>query len=301
MYIAIIVTYYPELDQLVKMTNELLKANVRVVIYDNTPHDNGGKGLSHDNEGLSDDNESVYIISNGINDGLGAAFNNSITYLKTKEKKIKGVLFFDQDSVIKCHDIVLLISELEALIKMRIPVGVLGASPVDKNGYSYKVRRERALEKENIPDKFSKVSFVITSFSIVPFSVFTEVGMFDERLFIDLVDSEFSYRCKKNGFLNLLSNKVIFEHSIGEERGTFLGRKFAISSPIRNYYQARNLIIVGRDYCWYRYALVSVCKRFVQVFLSGVIMGDLNKRMKYFFNGVWDGLNYRTGPYGGAS
>lgn len=287
-YVAVIVAYHPNLDHLIKMTNELLDANIRVVIYDNTPESDGYKNSCFNNE-------RVHILANGINDGLGRAFNSSIEFLELNSLVPDAVMFFDQDSFVESDKLNALINELEWLQAEGWPIGVLGARPVDQSGNEYSVRKLRNASSDPLPDAFSAVSFVISSFSIVPFEVFQKVGMFDEKLFIDLVDSEFSYRCSSHGLLNLTSRKTSFIHVIGESRKTFFGRTFSISSARRNYYQARNLIIVGRDYHWYWFMFSGVFRRFIQVVLSGFYEKDLRIRLKYFFKGVCHGLIYRTG------
>jgi rhamnosyltransferase len=288
MYTSIVVTYYPDQDHLRQIVNELLASGLIVVIYDNTPA----------SEKLSQSfyvDSRVHILSNGDNQGLGTAFNESLAFLQGKLPLIQACLFFDQDSFVKQAGVKSLIKELEYLQSKGLPVGVLGACPVDQRGIEYSFRKVRNISPDQLLDRFSSVSFVITSFSIVPFDVFQKVGMFDENLFIDLVDSEFSYRCRVHGLLNLISKKTVFTHVIGESRKTIFGRTFSISSPMRNYYQARNLIIVGRDYGWYWYAFSTVCRRFVQVVLSGFYENDLRIRLKYFFTGIYHGLIYRTG------
>jgi rhamnosyltransferase len=285
-YAAVVVTYYPDLEHLSFMIKELVAANVNVVIYDNTP--------SKENR-LSDfkHNEGVHIIANGNNDGLGRAFNASIEFLKTNLMVPDAVLFFDQDSTIKKSKLQSLISELEWLQMKGWPVGTLGACPVDSAGNIYRVRDFKKTSSSP-PEGFSLVSFVISSFSIVPYEVFQKVGFFDERLFIDLVDSEFSWRCSKYGLLNLRSKKTKFTHIIGKSRKKIFNRSFSISSPSRNYYQARNLIIVGRDYGWYWYIVFGISRRFIQICLSGYHERNLWIRLKYFSKGVYHGFINKT-------
>ncbi|MGI9139230.1 MAG: hypothetical protein ACR2IM_09335, partial [Sediminibacterium sp.] len=86
---------------------------------------------------------------------------------------------------------------------------------------------------------------LITSGSILNLSLAKRVGAFDEDLFIDFVDTEFSYRVVQNGFINLMFSNVLLNHSIGN---LVLGRSLLtfkkslriIHSPIRAFYITRN-------------------------------------------------------------
>jgi len=269
------------------MCQPLLNRGINIILYDNTAE-------KFDFSTIEDEN--IYKLGNGDNVGLAIAYNESIKFITNKFNcdEIECFLFYDQDSDIIEQNIGDLINEYLFIKEQNLPLGVFGARPINKEGKFYNVRK---VEKQKyFPNKFIEMEFVISSFSLVPYSTIKKVGYYDEKLFIDLVDSEYSFRCSKNGLVNLMSKKVIFTHEVGERKGTLLGlRSFAISSPIRNYYQARNLILVGRDYKWYGFIIKKVSKRFIQVLLSAYYSGDLFQRLKYFFRGVLDGIKYKGG------
>jgi rhamnosyltransferase len=287
LFFAIIVTYTPDINHVKSMVHPLVDENIKVVLYDNTPSSYDLSSINH---------QSIYKLGDGNNKGLSVAYNDSIKFIESKYEKdeIEGFLFYDQDSTITTENIQGLISEYDFLKENNIPVGLLGARPINKEGKFYGVHKIK--NQQYFPDRFIEIEFVISSFSLVPYLTIQKIGYFDEKLFIDLVDSEFSFRCTKFGLLNLMSKKVLFTHEVGERKGTLLGLKsFAISSPIRNYYQARNLILVGRDYGWYGFIVKKVSKRFIQVLLSAYYNGDLFKRLNYFFKGIKDGIKYKGG------
>ena len=293
-YCAVIVTFHPDIQHLESMARQILSAGVNLIIFDNTPASDAtgliGKIFEFDSQA------SVSVVGEGINYGLGIAFNKSIDLALKTNKSMSAFLFFDQDSTVSKNDLLDLIDGYEKLTALGIPVGVLGATPVDVNNKPYRVKREQT-ELANLPEGYHCVSFVISSFSLVPKMSIDTVGPFDERLFIDLVDSEYSYRCKRNYLYNIVSDSVRFTHVIGINRLNFLGRRFSVSSPLRNYYQARNLILVGIAYKWRLILLFKILKRFVQVVLSGMYFGYLSLRIKYFIEGLCDGLRGRGGAY----
>jgi len=57
---------------------------------------------------------------------------------------------------------------------------------------------------------------LITSGSILNLSLVKKVGDFNEDLFIDFVDAEFSYRVIQAGFINLMFSNILLNHAIGD-------------------------------------------------------------------------------------
>jgi rhamnosyltransferase len=95
------------------------------------------------------------------------------------------------------------------------------------------------------------VRATITSGSLTRVRVFEEVGLFDDRLFIDSVDHEFCLRCRRRGWLVIEGRGQLMEHSIGAiTEHPFLGRRIACTnhSPLRRYYITRNTLEVIRGY-----------------------------------------------------
>jgi rhamnosyltransferase len=293
---AIIVTYSPDIEHIKSMVKEILSANISVIIYDNTPISSSSSDCSGSISELYQQDSKVCVIGDGENNGLSIAFNRSIRAAYNFSRNIDGFIFFDQDSHVSSEKLEKLILDYKDLIFKKIPVGVIGATPVDSNGEPYRVRPYFKNEID-LPDEFSSMSFVISSFSFIPTTTIEKVGYFDERLFIDLVDSEYSFRCQKVGLLNIMTSNVKFTHVVGTARIRLLGRAFSVSNPLRNYYQARNLILVGLSYKWRIKLIVKLAKRFLQVIISGIYFGGVMKRICYFAKGVYDGLRGKGGAY----
>lgn len=284
MFVAIIVTYYPDVSHVKSMCKEIKASGNMVGIFDNTP------------KSELDCVGADFILSCGDNLGIAYGFNRCIEYCKNNYKGIEGFVFFDQDSVVIAENLDHLIKIYWRVKKDKIPLGVLGANPIGADGKPYMLRKQK--RPEGIPDDLEKVWFVISSFSIVSAETFDKVGVFKEEFFIDLVDSEFSFRCEKHGMINLISINTTFIHEVGVSQFNFNEkRKIAISSPIRNYYQIRNAILVGIEYHWYPYILKLIIKRFVHTLLSGFLQGELGPRMRFYFKGIYHGFSGKTGKY----
>ena len=292
MFVAIIVTYHQNNAHVLKMVKELHLSDLKVIVFDNTPIN---LELSKNTSKFTC--ESVNILGDGINYGLATAYNKSIQFAYDNFLDIEGFIFFDQDSELQSSNVLKIIKKYYFLKSKKIPIGVLGALPVNIHGCPYLVREPKIKSCFDLKD-FMEAEFVISSFSLVPVSTFKKVGFFDDKLFIDLVDSEFSFRCTRFNLLNLVSKDVSFKHIIGERRGNlFWIKNYAISSPIRNYYQARNLILVGKKYGLMHFCFYVLSKRFVQVILSAMYDGKFLKRFRYFFKGIYDGVRGKGGIY----
>ena len=86
---------------------------------------------------------------------------------------------------------------------------------------------------------------LITSGSILNLALTKQIGPFNEALFIDFVDAEFSYRVIQNGFINLLFSNIVLNHALGKlvEGKSLVNFKKTLRithAPIRVYYIIRN-------------------------------------------------------------
>ena len=100
----------------------------------------------------------------------------------------------------------------------------------------------RSTVPTNMPEP---VLTLITSGTILNLSFIQNIGAFNENLFIDFVDAEFSYRVIQKGFINLMYADIVLNHSIGTlvEGRSLINFKKTLRithHPIRVYYIIRN-------------------------------------------------------------
>ena len=96
-----------------------------------------------------------------------------------------------------------------------------------------------------ICDKPHQTNNLITSGTILDLNLIDQIGTFDEALFIDFVDTEFSFRVVEKGYRNLLFADIVLQHRIGYLK---MGRSIKnlkssariLHAPIRVYYILRN-------------------------------------------------------------
>ena len=110
---------------------------------------------------------------------------------------------------------------------------------------------------------FSETDHLITSGTIVNLVTYQQIGPFDEQLFIDLVDIEYSIRARKCGYRIIQFHDLLFNHQIGKMvnrssiKSLFLVKKNKeIHSPIRCYYIYRNSLYMQAKHKDYDPALM---------------------------------------------
>lgn len=144
-----------------------------------------------------------------------------------------------------------------------------------------------------------EADFLISSGSLIPVSVFNDVGIMDESLFIDHVDTEWCMRAKSKGFRLFGLPAARMFHSLGDRRARiwFLRwRNVSYHSPFRYYYMARNgILLQRRSYIPFKWKL-SELFRFVRgLFFFGLFGKDSTLRLIAMLGGVADGLRGVTG------
>jgi rhamnosyltransferase len=145
------------------------------------------------------------------------------------------------------------------------------------------------------------VSMVMTSGSLIELACWRAFGGFDERLFIDYVDTDFCLRCRTAGRLIAVSAAARLDHQLGRrEQRKFLGLAFYPTNhpPIRHYYIARNRVLMLRRHGlqfphWMFFDLAAA-----GLWLFRVLAFEQAKRtkLKAMLRGTWDGLRGQGGP-----
>ncbi|WP_270635724.1 glycosyltransferase [Limosilactobacillus mucosae] len=147
------------------------------------------------------------------------------------------------------------------------------------------------IKKDN---RTKKVSLSMQSGTLFNVEVFKKIGYFDERLFIDVVDWEFFLRMKKYGLELIRINRAILEHQPAITKEKYIGPyklKYGVASPLRYYYQARNLLWVAR-----RYRSLNLYVNLVIKWLKIILLFDNKKEyLLSFYEGVQDAIKNKLG------
>lgn len=233
---AIIVSYDCD-KNIINCINSIEKQVASIVVVDN--------GSSSSSKEVLEEiiKRGINIIYNEDNMGIAYALNQGVTY--AKEKKYKWVLTLDQDSTATeamISKMLNVYSSLDDYYKDKV-VSIV-PSHVEQSSY-------KESEAVNGSSSYEEILTDITSGNLVKLDVFDDIGYYNEKMFIDLVDHEFCLRLRSKGFVIIRVKDSILLHNLGNTNVRKLFSKTVYStnhSPIRRYYITRN-----RNYIWNKY------------------------------------------------
>jgi rhamnosyltransferase len=275
--VGIIVVYNPNSYELVKNVEKLIPHLDGLIVFKNS-------GLSVETKLRDICGERLFIIGDGLNVGVAKALNESIVF--ARNNFFTHILSLDQDSYFHENHL----SRFRSLVKVSFDESNVGiCAPNFVNGGKQHVDGFAAVVE---------VQDVITSGSIYPVKIFSEVGGFDNDLFIDCIDIEFCYRIRSNyGYKILLFPTIHLIHELGYTKKSILGFHTINYSAFRSFYLVRNHIMIWRKYpnlyrSQYKVALLTeyIFYRFVKV-----VLAEDNKLSKIIaiIRGLWVGLSKR--------
>lgn len=167
--------------------------------------------------------------------GIGNALNIGVN--KGVEMGYNWLLTMDQDSIVSGT----MVEEFCKAINLNNKLSCLTpAISIFANENTFNNSRN----KENI------VNYAITSGNLVKLEIFETIGLYNEMLFIDCVDFDFSLRLRIAGFtINLVPNAKLF-HQLGEKHSVpkIFSWFYTLHSPIRRYYMFRNWGYIFQKY-----------------------------------------------------
>lgn len=224
-----IVLYNPEIQRLCQNIAAILPQVDKVYVVDNASN--------HWNE-IEPILQHVVVKRNKENLGIAYALNQLMQM--GQADGMQWVLTLDQDSV--CPDD--LISKLSVQIPLHPEAGILCPVIVDR---SFGIENSDTLSNEITP-----VKECITSASLTNVKAWHESGGFDERLFIDAVDTDFCLTLHEHGWEIIRVNSVSLLHEIGRNATLHKvgNRKYVAFNhpPFRYYYIARNMVYLSRKH-----------------------------------------------------
>lgn len=229
--IAGIVLYNPDRIRLEQNIKAIVGQVDEVVLYNN--------GIKKDINisRILEKFDNVYIIGDGKNIGIAAALNKLVQY--AEKHGAEWILTLDQDSVCKSN----LVEKYEKYVKNE-NIGLITCTITDRN-FNYNL-------DENETENEKYIDNCITSGSYTNLKAWKDIGYFDEKMFIDSVDTDFCYRLRINGWKILQISYLGLLHEVGENtsRKRLLGKDFVVfnHSAFRCYYIVRNQIYFARKH-----------------------------------------------------
>jgi rhamnosyltransferase len=291
---AVIVTYYPNAQQLEQLVHDLCGQCGLVIVVDNSEPPCGTTIL------LTKKHPRLVVTTMGHNVGIASAQNKGIKY--AVEHRYEAILLFDQDSVV--ND-----GFAEGMWKTYLAASKCDAKPVAAVGPRYtdmkqhaqspfvKISGLRILRVPCLPStSFIEVDCLIASGSLLSTTALQAIGLMREDLFIDYVDTEWCLRANQAGYRCIGACSVEMHHTIGDEVGLLWKYRFPLHSPLRHYYLVRNAIaLYFRSSLPFQWKLADSLRLFCKFFIYSVLCKPHTAHMGMMLRGFWHGIIGRMG------
>ena len=298
---AIIVAFNPELPTLKELLIAAAPQVARIVIVDNSGHDNLRNWLKENPF------QNVSYLFVGKNIGVGAAQNIGIK--ESMRMDATHVLLLDHDSIPDRNMVTALLAAEQELTQAGKNVAAVGPR-YKLHGTSlssFFIRfgwfrfRKFYCGQEDCREYIS-ADFLISSGCLISLTAMREIGLLDESLFIDHVDTEWFLRAKSKGYVSFGICDAIMNHNLGDYLFSFWAgkkRTIPIHSPLRHYYIFRNSVLLYR-----KRAYVSkkwIINDVIRLFLMFIVFSTrIPPRAQFFLmmtKGIYDGLRGISGKY----
>lgn len=244
--------------------------------------DNGSNNLNDIRVLLQEMPGQTELIPLGRNEGIAAALNQAVHCCE--KNGAVWLLTLDQDSVIPAD----MVFNYRKYIGLE-HVGQLSCVFFDPTYEKEIQEKADAFSRADPAREYAEVDACITSGCLMSVPVCRETGYFDERLFIDDVDHDYSFRMRRKGYKIYQISAVTMEHHLGRGRQKRLLFYHYIDyqySPMRVYYQARNGVYMIRAYPEHRSIF---CKTLIHS-VGTALLGGRFPAVGAFFRGVRDGV-----------
>lgn len=278
---VVLVLYHPDYTLAAMRIGQFREEGLIVAAADNTPA-NPNEELTR----MAEEDAGFLYIPLGNNKGIATAQNKAIKKL-LERKRLKYLLFFDQDTPAEKGYARQILETLRKLETRNLPVAAVGPKLIHAvTGTPY-----RALRNRKSTGEWTEVRQLISSGSIVPVRILEEVGLMEEALFIDLVDFEWCWRARSKGYRCYQDSQRQIRHLVGEQSASLSGWHTIVWSPVRYYYQYRNyLVLLRRRYVPLYWKLSNGVKKLAFLFMVLFVLNDKKTRFRYIFRGLRDGF-----------
>jgi rhamnosyltransferase len=292
---SVTVTFNPDLHLLEKQISALADVGLSVIV-DNASTPEILQALRC----LLERYPRIALIQMSTNVGLAAALNEGITRARSRAPEIGAVLLLDQDSTF-ANDVPARL--IDALNRVQVESGTLccvGPALVDPSagmahGFHYVAHGwlwSRAYPSHEAPP--FPIANLNGSGTTMSLDLIDRIGPLDATLFIDHVDTEWSFRVTSQGYRLFGIPWLSFDHLMGD-RGRrlwlFGWRVWPERSPLRHYYLYRNTVnLLGRAYVPRVWKIWAVAKAIMTLFVVSIHGPERGKHWGMMGKGVVDGF-----------
>lgn len=288
---SVTVTFNPDLP-ILELQLRALREIGRIILVDNASGPESRDALRQ----LAARVTRVELIENAQNLGLAAALNIGIAHARSSSSPSRAVVLLDQDSSFSVETPAGLIAALNQVQEGLGTLCCVGPVLIDPgtrlpHGFHY-IRRgwkwSRAYPSPDAPP--FPVANLNGSGTTMMLDLVTRIGDLEGAMFIDHVDTEWSFRVTSSGYGLFGIPWLSFDHRMGER-----GRRFWLfgwrvwpeRSPLRHFYLYRNTIwLLRRRYVPLVWKAWAVAKMIVTS--SVVLLSDPRRREQ--LDMIWKGV-----------
>lgn len=286
---AIVTSFNPSVD-IISHVSHLRKLVGYVLVVD----DGSNQDASHILGTLEENG--ITVFRQPRNSGIASALNEGVKRARTLWKP-DWILTMDQDSTLGDNYVRNALQSAQYATAKGMRVGLV--SPESHNAKPVKTLNR----SKDIVQAFDPMQ----SGCLIPVSVLDEVGLFDEGLFIDCVDTDFNLRIRAAGYSTPVGIGCDIAHSLGETRPmTIMGRPVRVGgqdlqiihhSPVRVYYITRNIwLIVARYFSMNRVWMLRRLWMEVESNIVRLAFGPhRNRFVRAWLTGIRDAVAGRLG------
>jgi rhamnosyltransferase len=242
--------------------------------------DNGSRAESLATLDALEQEGGVTVERLSTNRGVGYALNRGVQF--ARERGFSWVLTMDQDSTVDGD-----MMEGYRRAIARDPARVMLAPAI--------------VGAPRIEADDAEIEYAITSGNLVRVSLFDEVGPYDESLFIDGVDFDFSLRVRKAGHRLHRVQGAVMHHELGDATSLspFMRRLYAQHSALRRYYMSRNFLYLFTRYFreFPRFMIQLAIAHVVHLLLIAFLDPNPLPSYRAVGRGIKDFFAHKLGPY----
>lgn len=297
---AVIVTFHPGAEQFASVLKALAPQVAFIVVVDNG-------GVARDVGTLSGGAAPANCVFMPQQQNIGVAAGQNVGIRWAIAAQADCVLLLDHDSVPAPYMVQWLRSALEVAARQGQKVAAAGPVFTDDQSRvdSYFVRFGRfGFERLGCDgrnsDAIIDVDFLISSGTLISTVALRAVGLMEESLFIDHVDTEWCLRAKCRGYGLLGVCAARMSHRLGE-RSVTLGPAgtlpYYVHGPMRHYYTFRNSLLLYRlPHARLRWIVGDVVRLLLLFAALATVAAPRLRNIQAALQGVADGLRGRSGP-----
>jgi len=290
---AVIAAYHPDPAMLEMNVRRLAPQVSAILIVDNTP--------TSEPAGVSGIDSLCSVVRFGANRGVATAHNAGIRW--AQDHGFDYLLILDQDSEPAINMVERLRVAADDLVSRGVQLAAVGARYHDpRSGRAsdaiqltqFGVRHVDC--PANMPRESVQTDVLISSGMMVQLATIERVGVFEESLFVDQVDHEWSLRARQAGFhCYMICNAELF-HRLGDSSFRYwLGRwrHVPVHPPERHYFMFRNtLLLARRRYVPLAWTLAELRKLLAVVAVTLLFVPGRFRRLMSIRRAIVDGLSH---------